>query len=66
MQLCLYGATVLAGTIYPNKVVWGATDTGFANNFYASLAFNTDGGVLTWVKTGSPTGSLDFKVIWER
>lgn len=30
----------------------------------ASLSFNSDGGVLTWVKTGSPTGTLNFTIFW--
>jgi hypothetical protein len=66
MQLRLYGSTVQSGSIYDSKVIWGATDTGFVNNFYASLAFNSDGGVLTWVKTGSPTGTLQIYVVWEK
>ena len=37
-----------------------------ANNYYCNITFNSDGGVLAWVKTGLPTGTLDFAVIWLR
>jgi len=66
MQLMRYGATVYSGALYENAVMWPGTDTGFANNAKASLVFNADGGVLTWTKNGSPTGTLAFTVIWER
>lgn len=32
----------------------------------ATLTFNTDGGVLAWVKTASATGTLNISVLWIR
>uniref|UniRef100_A0A6M3XY96 Uncharacterized protein n=1 Tax=viral metagenome TaxID=1070528 RepID=A0A6M3XY96_9ZZZZ len=36
------------------------------NGAYASLTFNSDGGVLSWVKISSPTGTVVFHILWIR
>jgi hypothetical protein len=37
-----------------------------ANYQIGTLSFNGDGGPINWAKTGSPTGTLYFDVIWFR
>jgi hypothetical protein len=54
-------------------VILGSIDNSFmlvtstAGHYqYCSLAFNADGGALSWTKSGTPTGTLTFKMMWLR
>jgi len=64
-QTCLitFYNSAAAGVVGGTFINVGVT-TG--NNATAVLAFNSDGGVLTWTKTGTPTGTCNFTVFWIR
>lgn len=36
------------------------------NRAEAAIAFNSDGGVLTWTKTGAPTGTANISLLFQR
>jgi len=44
--------------------IWLVVTAG--NGAYASMTFNSDGGVLAWTKSGTPTGTANIIVLWLR
>jgi len=58
-------------TTYPNSASYNSTQvisifTGADDRQNATLTFNADGGVLSWVKTNNPSGTLQIIVLWLR
>jgi len=60
--ITMYNSVVLA--VLGIQFINASVTTG--NNAICSITFNSDGGVLAWTKTGSPTGTLEFSVLWLR
>jgi hypothetical protein len=56
-----------AGQLVPNANFLMSYIDGSGNNQQATISFTSDGGTLTWTKSGSPTGTLKmrFKFIRE-
>jgi hypothetical protein len=57
--------------VYPNDAMSSSTQiivayTAVSQQFSAVLTFNADGGVLTWSKINSPTGTCTILVEWLR
>lgn len=60
-----YGSSVLYGAINSHFIEVYA-DSGATKYQTTNITINSDGGALSWSKTGSPTGILNIEMIWLR
>jgi hypothetical protein len=68
-QTCIYAPNSSAGPttgFFSNGGTFLAMMTDSTNHVTGDIAFTSDGGTITWTKTGAPTGTLQMRLVFRR